>query len=146
MCYHKYVLRKDIFVYKKGCMTMKNETVELDLEMIDLSERCEEYIKKTGSIIYYTDGWGYSVETEGQMYFLATKWENAEKEIERRNSYIIRASNGIDECIEKHFRSFIEMKRWVLCHRITEMNEDGEDRYYYLWNYDFSTLKWMEIY
>lgn len=38
------------------------------------------------------------------------------------------------------------MKRWVLCHRITEMNEDGEDRYYYLWTYEFSTLKWMEIY
>ena len=48
--------------------------------------------------------------------------------------------------IEKHFHSFIEMKRWVLCHRITEMGEDGDDLYYYLWNYEFSTLKWMEIY
>ena len=48
--------------------------------------------------------------------------------------------------IEKRFHSFIEMKRWVLCHRITEMYEDGEDLYYYLWHYEFSTLKWMEIY
>ena len=126
---------------------MKNETVEMDLEMIDLLEICEEYLKKTGSIIYYTEGWGYSVETDGQTHFLATKWENVENALASRNAYRVRASkNGGGGCIEKLFHSFIEMKRWVLCHRITEMDEQGEDRYYYLWNYKFSTLKWMEIY
>ena len=125
---------------------MKNDNVELDLEMIDLLEICEEYIKKTKSIIYYTEGWGYSVETNGQMCFLATKWEDAEKALALKNPYCVRASNWKNECIEKQFHSFIEMKRWVLCHRITEMDEDGEDRYTYYWNYEFSTLKWKEIY
>ena len=126
---------------------MKNEMVEVDLEMIDLLEICEEYLKKTGSIIYYTDGWGYSVETNGQMHFLATKWENAENALAHRNAYIVRAyEKGGGNFIEKRFHSFIEMKRWVLCHRITEFDEDGGDLYYYLWNYEFSTLKWMEIY
>lgn len=126
---------------------MKNETVELDLEMIDLPDICDEYVKKTGAIIYYTEGWGYSVGTNGQMHFLATKWENAENALAHRNAYRVRASEkGGGLCIEKRFHSFIEMKRWVLCHRITEMYEDGEDLYYYLWNYEFSTLEWMEIY
>ena len=126
---------------------MKNDMVELDLEMIDLSEICKEYLNKTESIIYYTEGWGYSVETNEQMHFLATKWENAENALANRNAYCVRAYEKVrGEFIEKHFHSFIEMKRWVLCHRITEMDEDGEDLYYYLWNYEFSTLKWMEIY
>ena len=126
---------------------MKHEMVELDLEMIDLLEICEEYINKTDSIIYYTEGWGYSVKTDGKMYFLATKWENAENALAHRNAYLVRANEkGGCKCIEKRFHSFIEMKRWVLCHRITEMDEDGEDRYIYHWNYEFSTLKWMEIY
>ena len=128
-------------------MSKKNEMVELDLEMIDLLEICEEYIKKTGSIIYYTEGWGYSVETNGEMHFLATKWENAENALAHRNAYRVRASEkGGGDFIEKRFHSFIEMKRWVLCHRITEMDDDGEDLYYYLWNYEFSTLEWNEIY
>ena len=61
---------------------MKNEMVELDLEMIDLLDICEEYIKKTGSrwegadiTVFCRVVWWAGSETDCVMsYFPLADW------------------------------------------------------------------------